>query len=315
MKHYCFKRYCFIFLASIFVLGVINFYGNDLDKDEEIAGEIFGVPVPLSNYYFAKKVVLTFNANWRSTPRDEKELEDLVWQELILSYEAFRRGIEVSDEEINEEIDKILKSQKVDFDWRKDTKDFKKWVKDKLGEDIETFRNQIIHLLKLEKLRKQVLDNIHPQVTEEEAYQKFLDEYNTLSVELIRFDDLEEAKKFYKKIKKNPKIWEKEKQRNPDLFKRPGFVALDFLLHMWKFKRADVYKMIKMKEGEFYPPAPIYKGYAVFKILKIRPAEPKKFKEKKNYYFERVKMIKKYEGYKKWLEDLKKEAEVKVYIK
>jgi hypothetical protein len=150
MKHYCFKRYCFIFLASIFVLGVINFYGNDLDKDEEIAGEIFGVPVPLSNYYFAKKVVLTFNANWRSTPRDEKELEDLVWQELILSYEAFRRGIEVSDEEINEEIDKILKSQKVDFDWRKDRKYFKKCVKDKLGEDIETFRNQIIHLLKLE---------------------------------------------------------------------------------------------------------------------------------------------------------------------
>lgn len=302
MKHYCFKRYRLIFLVSIFVLGISNFYGNDLNKNEEIAGEIFGVPVPLSSYYFAKKVVLTFNAKWRPTPRDEKELEDLVWQELIFSYEAFRRGIEVEDEEINEQISKILKSQKVDFDWDKDIEAFKKWVKENLGETIDVFRNQVIHLLKLEKLREQVLESIEPEVSEEEAYQKFLDEYNTLSVELIRFDDLKEAKEFYKKIKKNPKIWEKEeKEKNPDLFKRPGFVALDFLLHMWKFKRADVYKMIKMKEGEFYPPAPIYKGYAVFKILKVRRADPEKFKERKDYYFERVKMIKKYEDYKKWV--------------
>ena len=431
------------------------------EKRFQIVGEIFGVPVPIGNYYFAKRVVLTFNAKWRPTPKDEEELEDLVWQELILSYEAYRRGIEASSKEIDEHIDKILKAEKVNFDWRKEKEKFEEWTKNKLGVSPQVFRNQIEHLIKLEKLQKQVIESIEPEVTEEEAYQKFLDECNTLSVELVQFDELKEAEKFYKEVSKPQKEgalekliwedlllsyeafkrkvevtkeeiekniyrylrerevrfnwkkderkfktwlkgnlglsqeefkkfiihfakidklrqliyrkeappiseerytyflrekrdierayqrfskefgfpqnavlifptfqdaevfykrfkreatpWEDRKRKEPDRFKRPGFVALDFLIHMWGFKREDAYRMIERKVGDIYPPAPIYKGYGVFKILRVRKANPSDFNKRRDYYFERIKKIKKYQGFKEWLRDLKEDANIKIY--
>jgi len=434
------------------------------DASSEIAGEFFGIPVPLSNYYFARRVVETFNAPWRPVPKNKKELEDLTWQELLLSYEAYRRGIKAMDVEINSYIDKILRQEKVSFNWHTDKEAFRRWVEDKLKEPVELFRNQVAHLIKLNKLREQVIDSIEPDVTEKEAYQKFLDEYNTLSVELIQFDDLKKAQSFYGQImrslpkgaldkliwddlilsyeaykrkiksderivkgtiaellwdnnvrfnwKKNkkalkewikdnigvsedvfrkrisfiskidklrqdiyagneqpvdknkiydnilrkyktikrayikfPKIfrvspsrvfifkslkdaedfyrkvrreagpWGDKKRKDPKQFRRPGFVALDFLIHMWKFKRDDAYNMLKLEPGDYYHPAPIYKGYAVFKILNIRKADPREFEKRRQYYFKRVGMIKKYEGFKQWLKDLKEEADIKIYIK
>ncbi len=299
--------YIFFFLAG-------SVYALEQKNQPKIAGEIFGVPVPIGNYYFAKRVVLTFNASWRPVPRDEQQLEDLVWQELIFSYEAFRRGIEATPQEIDERIDKILKAEKVNFDWRKNKKVFETWCKKRLGVSPEVFRNEIAHLIKLEKLRRQVIDSFHPHVTEDEAYKKFLDEYNTLSVELVQFDDLDEAKKFYSQVKKNPSLWEKRKESNPKEFRRPGFVALDFLIHMWGFRREDAYKMLKTKIDDFYPPSPIYRGYGVFKILKVRRAKPEDFNKRKEYYFERVETIKKYEKYKEWVKKLIEDANIKVYI-
>ena len=432
---------------------------KDTLPSSEIAGEFFGVKVPLSNYYFAKKVVLTLNAPWRGTPKDEKELEELTWQELLFSYEAFRRGIKAKPQEIEEEIEKILKANKVSFDYKKDKEAYEQWVKEKLNEPREVFENQIAHLITLKKLREEVINSFNPEVSEEEARQKFLDEYNTLSVELCQFEelgkannfyqkvikdkpteadlnrlilkdlilsyqankegikielsdieraffmilrnyqlnfnwrkeeeelnswlkenmglslekfknnlkyfiradilrqkiankeienvlerkrykdllssknldkayedfsktckdlvlfkDLATAKEFYKKIRREPGIWEEEKRKFPKKFKRPGFVALDFLINIWKFKREDAYSMLEKNPGDFYKPSPIYKGYAVFKILKKRLAKEEGFSKRKDYYLERVKKIKQFEEYKKWVKDLKKKANLKVFV-
>ena len=476
--------HCYKIGIAAFMLAVVSFFGcsQEVSGDQtsgeqisptetqtqeaslekpQIAGEFFGVPVPMGNYYFAKRVVATFDARWRGIPQTQEELEDMVWQELLLSYEAFRRDITPEDSKVDEEIDKILKAEKVEFNWRQDKEEFERWSKDKLGVSPEVFRNQVVHLVTLEMLRQEVLDSIKPEVTEEEAYQKFLDEYNTLFVELVEFEDIEAAKKFYQevtqplppdaldaliwgdfilsyeavkrgievedkevdariqdflrsrevrfnwqtnkeeylnwiqenigvseeifrkrlmhfakieklmqaiaqneqpqvdsqyeqylkeqgtintayknffsvyppldgdvlrfsslkeaeefynKLGREPGPWEEKKRKEPKLFKRPGFVALDFLIHMWGFKREDAYAMMEKNVGDFYPPAPIYKGYAVFKILKLRKADGATFAQRKEYYFKRLETIKKQQGFKEWLEKLKKEANIKVYL-
>ncbi|UCC95156.1 MAG: hypothetical protein JSW40_10195 [Candidatus Omnitrophota bacterium] len=283
-------------------------------QEDGVAGEIFGVLVPLHNYYFAKKVILTFSAKWRGSPKDEQHLEDLVWQELILSYEAFQRGIVASSEEKEREIEKILKADKVAFDWKKDKEAYENWVREKLGESVELFEHQMGHLVQLEKLRQQILLSIEPDVSEQEARQKFLDEHNTLSVELIRFDDLKEAENFYKQAKGNSRFWKNQKKENPDRFKHPGFVALDFLINIWGFRREDAYAMMKKRVGSFYKPTPIYRGYGVFKILNKRKANPKAFKKNRDRYYKRVAEKKKYEGFHTWKGKLKEEAQIKVYI-
>jgi hypothetical protein len=433
------------------------------NQQPELAGQFFDTPVPISNYYFAKKVVATFSAPWRGNPTTLEELEDLTWQELVLSYEVFRRNITVSEEEVFEEVDKTLKADKVEFDRKEDIEAYSAWAKDKLNGSTESFENQMEHLLQLRKLREEVIDSITPEVTEEEAKQKFLDEYNSLSVELVEVEELEEAESFYKKaikpagkhaldeliwddlilsyeaykrsvelseedsekvliiflreadinfrwqteedkfkewvndkfsvsvdvlkarinhfalidklrqsifstqapaideggryekfrlknknvpnsfdkffgkfkapkdaierlgtfkkakkvyesMKREPGFWEDSKRENPAEFRRPGFVALDFLINIWGFKRDDAYSMLKLKKNNFYKPSPIYKGYGVFKILNVRKAEEEKYKEREQYYYDRVGSIKKHKGFKDWLDQITKDANIKVFI-
>jgi hypothetical protein len=285
----------------------------ELKPKEELAGEFFGTPVPMSNYNFVKSVLMVFGNKWGPQPKDPQEWEDCIWQDLVLSYEAFRRNIQVSLEEINTEVENTLSGENVDFDWKKDKEAYARWLKEKLQGTPELFENQLKHLLQLQRLRKQVMDSFQPQATEEEAFQEFLNEYNTLSVELVQFDEEKKAQELYNQAKTNPQFWEEEKSRRPKDFVRPGFVSLEFLMDLWGFPKDAVYKMMKMEIGEFYPPAPIYKGFGVFKILEKRIADEAKYPKQKDSYYEQIRSKKRYEGLKEWVKDLKQRASIRVY--
>ena len=83
---------------------------------------------------------------------------------------------------------------------------------------------------------------------------------------MFSFKKFDEAKDFYEKIGRVTNAWEDRKRQEPKKFRRPGFVALDFLINMWGFQKEDAYKMLKEKIGSYYPPAPIYKGYGVWRM-------------------------------------------------
>ena len=294
----------------------------------EIAGEFFGVPVPIGNYRFVETVVRIFNTSWARVPRTTEELEKRIWDELLLSYEAFRRDIKPSRQEIEVEITNTIKSSKGSFDWKEDQEAYEKWVKETLRESIEPFENQMTHLVTIKKLRQQVLDSIEPDVTEEEAFQEFLNEYNTLEIELVQFDELKDAREFHQKAESRREFWEREKKKEEEeiekeekegkekrrsSFKRPGFVCLEFLMDMWKLPEKAVYDMIEMDIGSIYPPTPIYRGYGVFKVLKIRRAEKEEFPKRRESYYQQIRMRKKHAGFNRWLKELREEANIKKY--
>lgn len=285
-------------------------------KSDDIAGEIFGTPVPMGNYYFAKRALMAFGTKWGAEPKTPQELEERVWDNLILSFEAFRRNIEVSRQELEDEVTRTLKDEKVSFDWKKDKGAYAKWLEGKLKENSELFENQLRYLIQIQKLRQQVLDSIAPEVREEEAYQEFLNEYNTLETELAQFDNPAPAKAFYKNAKANRKFWEEQRRENPKLFRQPGFVALEFLMDMWKFPKDDLYKMLKAKIGTIYPPIPIYGGKTgVVRVTKVRVAKKSEFPKLRQSYYEQIKMKKKYAFLDEWWKKFKEEANIKVYKK
>jgi hypothetical protein len=285
-------------------------------KDAEPVGEFaaWGVTVPRSNYNFAKSAIMIFGTKWGAPPQTAEELEERVWEDLLLSFEAYRRGIKVEDGELKAEIDKLLKAEKAAFDRGKDPGAYAKWIKEKTGTEREFFENLLRHLIQLQKLRQQIMDSISPTVSEQEAYQEFLNEYNTLSVQLAQFDDAGAAKSYYAKVKNNPRLWDKEVADNPKLFRKPGFVAAEFLMEMWKLPKDDVYKMLKLKIGSVYPPIPIYGGKtAVCKVLEQRLADPSQFPKLKDSYYKQIEMKKKYDGVSDWIKKFKEEAKLKVY--
>lgn len=305
-----------IFCFLVFLCFSFNsVYGADpAKKKTEFAGEFFGAPVPIGNYYFVKGVITVFGNRFGAQPQTAQELEDSVWDNLLLSYEAFRRNITVSQEEVENEIAKIIKEERAGFDLKKEKDAYAQWVKKRVNEPAELFENQIRHLIQLEKLRKEVMDGINPNVSAEEAYQKFLNEYNTLGIELVQFDELKAVRDFYQKAEKNSQFWGKEKDKRPKDFKRPGFVALEFLMEMWKLPKDAVYKMMQMEIGSIYPPTPIYKGYGVFKVLEKKPADETKYPQLKQSYFEKIRMKKKYEGFNNWFKALKQSANIKMSV-
>ena len=278
---------------------------------QKTAGEFFGVQVPLQNYYFVKGAIMVFGNKWGPQPETPQQLEDCVWNDLLLSYEAFRRNIVVSDAEADVEIGKIMNDEKVQFDWKKDKDKYTKWLKAKVNEPPELFYNQVKHMIQLQKLRQQVMDGITPSVTEDEAHQKFLNEYNTLSIEMARFDERKDAEEFYKKARSDPKAWEEEKNKRPKEFKRPGFVSLEFLIELWKFPEGALYKMMTMKVGDLYPPEPVYKGYGVFKIMEQRPADEALYPKQKEAYHKKIESMKKFNGFQEWVKNLKEQAKIK----
>jgi len=290
----------------------------------ETAGVMFGVPVPAENYYFAMRVALMFGTPWGNIPNNVDELEKRTWDDLLLSYEAFRRDIQVERTEIEDEIAKTLKGRDVEFDWKQDKEAYEKWVKDTLNESVGLFENQMQHLVQLKKLRNQFLSEVEPtvEVTEGEALQEFRNEYNTLDLELFKFDDLEKAEEFYRKILKDPELWisekeiEEKKERKDSYFRKTGFVALEFLMHMWKFPKKHLYNMIGMEVGSFYQPIPIYEGYGVFKIIKVRQADEADFPERKKGYIDQLSERKKHQQFYRWRnKTLRKEADIEIYIK
>lgn len=284
------------------------------DTKDKLIGEFSGwqTQVSKSNYYFVKSAIIVFGTKWGATPQTEQELEDRVWEQLVLSYEAFRRDIKVEDKELDEEIDKLIKAEKVSFDWKKDKEAYAAWVKEKTKENVELFQNQLSHMIQLEKLRKVLLDEFKVNVTEEEAKDEFINEYNTIELELKQFDQLKDAEAFYLKMK-DPQLWVKEGKIDQKFAQHPGFVSFEFLINMWKIPKDDLYKMLTMDIDSIYPPIPVYKGYGVIRILKKRPADPAEFPKVRGSYLKQVEMNKKYDQLKVWLKKIKEEAGIKLY--
>ncbi|MBN1870579.1 MAG: peptidylprolyl isomerase [Candidatus Omnitrophica bacterium] len=309
------------------VILIYLFIGSGLEldsvcaaKEETVAGTFFGEPVSADNYYFILKTVLSFSSPWGGVPRNREQLNKRVWDDLILSYEAHRRKITVNRKDLEKKIDEMLKGSQVSFDWKKERDLYAQWVKETFSESTETFEHQMRHLAQLQILYEQILDSIPADVSEEEAFQEFMNEHNNLSVELVEFDKLDEALKFYQEVKDSPTLWQQkadeDKKENSDgqSFRRPGFVALEFLIEVWKFPKDAVYDMMEMKIGDIYSPVPIYEGYGVFKILDIRRADGQIFLKDRQPYFNQLHARKRYQGFVNWLKALKRDADIQIYI-
>ena len=244
-----------------------------------------------------------------------QDIEEATWEQLLLSLVAFSKNVTVTDQEIQDEIGKILQAENVGFDWKTDKAAYEGWLKEKIKEPAVVFENQVKHLLQLEKLRNIVRDGMNPEIPEIEARQEFMMNKGMLNLELVKFAEEKEADEFYKKVKGRFRVWENEKKKTPKIFKRPGFVTLVYLNKLWSIPQDALEKMLEKDKDEIYPPRPVYKGWGVFKILEKKAADEALFVQEKEGYYERVRNRKKSEGLDEWIKQLKAQANIKVYKK
>lgn len=187
----------FIFLICSILFGT---HLTVLAQESKTAGTLFGEPVPRGNYFFVLNVVLTYSSPWGNIPQNREQLEQRVWDELLLSYEAHRRGIVVTEKELEQRISDTLAAEGVSFQWWDNPEAYARWASERIGGSVDLFESRMRHLAQIKKLYDEVLNSINPVVTEDEALQEFLNEQNSLSVELTEFDSLEGAQAFHEKV-------------------------------------------------------------------------------------------------------------------
>ena len=278
---------------------------------ERLAGRVFGQSVPVGNYYFAKRVSYMFPRPWEenATPADR---ERYIWEALILHYESFRRGISVTDEELEKRINSVLKGQKQPFTRKDDPASYEKWVKETLNENTELFENQMRYLYQVDKLKDQMRSSFKVSVSEEEMKQEFLNEQNHVGGEMVTFDQKADAEAFYQKFK-DPQDWEAMKAKGDPKVRPVSLMTLEAYIDLWGIPKDQMVAFHALPLGSIGEPMPFGKQWCVYRLLDKRVADLEEFPKRRDEYIKQLTVKKQYEELKKWVEALKASAKLEIY--
>ena len=208
-----------------------------LDDPAAVAGEIFGTPVSMGNYSFAKRVAYTFPRPWGAADLPPAEREQVVWENLILHYEGFRQGIAVTEDELDAAVNELLKDQRQSFSRRGDPGAYRQWVSETLREDVGLFEDQIRYVVQIRKLKDHVLQQQRVTVTEEELRQEFLGDRHHVGGELVVLDTRDEAEAFYRDVK-GPDRWDAMKARGTHAVRPASPMTLTVIIDLWGSRAA-----------------------------------------------------------------------------
>ena len=281
------------------------------DPDQQIAGIIFGTPVSANNYYFAKRVAYTYpQGNWDRLSDEERERA--IWEALILHYESFRRGVTVSEEELTQRINAVLRDQQQSFTRSQDPAAYARWTQEFLGESVEAFEHQMRYLLQIEQLKTQVRESLPVAVTEDEMRQEFLNEKHHVGGEMVVFDTKDEAQAFYEQVK-DPARWDEMKASGKQQVRPVGTMTLEAYIDLWSIPKEQIYAFHDLEIGSVGPPMPFGQQWCVYRLLDKRTGDLENFPKERDAYERQLKVKKQYEGLKRWIEEFKRSANLKVF--
>ena len=278
---------------------------------EQLAGRIFGQPVPVNNYYFAKRVSYMFPRSWEEGA-SEADRERFIWEALILHFESFRQEITVTEEELDKRIDNVLKGQKQTFTRKSDPAEYGKWVKGTLQENIELFENQMRYLYQVDKLKDKMRTSFSVSVNEEEMKQEFLNEQNHVGGEMVTFDQKADADAFYQRYKE-PKAWDKMKDKGEQKVRPVSLMTLEAYMDLWSIPKDQIYAFHSLPLGSIGEPMPFGKQWCVYRLLDKRVGDLAEFPNRREEYVKQLTAKKQYEALKQWIEELKASAKPEIY--
>lgn len=282
---------------------------NQLDA-EGVAGYIFGVPVSVGNYYFAKRVSQMFPRPWEEG-LSGADRERAIWEALLLHYESFRQGVDVSDEALEKRIKSVLKNEQQSFTRSEDPQAYATWVEERLGESVELFENQMRYMLQIDLLKDEMRESFSVTVSEEDMQQEFLNEKHHLGGEMVTFETKEEAEAFYGRLKE-PSRWEEMIAEGKENVRPVSLMTLEAYLNLWGIPREQLYAFHALELGSVGPPMPFGRQWCVYRLLEKRTGDLKDFPQERDAYYQQLTTKKRYAALKEWIEGLKVSAELKV---
>jgi hypothetical protein len=138
-------------------------------KDGRYAGKVFGKPVTFQEFNQFYRSTQLFMPTEKAVD-DPEVLRDYTWQNIIYSHEAKRKGIKISDDEVQKEIAKILKDQGL---VNANEEQYKIWLTRTLHISPREFEEGLREFMRIQKLlRTQIASFVPPgydQLTDTKA--------------------------------------------------------------------------------------------------------------------------------------------------
>ena len=284
--------------------------GTGLQKEQRMAGEIFGKAVPFQEFdrFYRASQIFSYSGSVLENP---EEIKQHTWQSLLFSREARRRKIEVPDEEVRREVLRLLAAHKIE---NPTPELYRRWLQGTVRESPQEFESQVRELLRIQKLIAEAHDAPVEAPDTETLHRKFLLEEQKLSAEAVKFPSREEAAAFYEKVKE-PKRWKKEARKDGRQLLTTGLVSLQTLLGGWQISDEDAFRLQGLEKGDVSEPVASAGQFAVFQLVDKQAADEGKFeKEFKQKYMNELTERKKNERFVQWSLELKEKANLKDYL-
>lgn len=287
---------------------------TQFQKRGRIAGEVFGKDVSFQEYNLFYRASQIFNFG-SQIPQNENSLRQQTWQSILYAREARRQKIEISDEEVRQEILELLEGHQITDP---SPTVYQNWLAVNLRETAQEFESQIREILRIQKLVRKI--NSEPvertKADEHAARLKFRSEYDLLSAEMLLFSNVDEARAFREKVK-TADDWKKKTQKmsERDRLKTPPMISLGAWTRDFKVPEDAVWRLHRLEKGIISEPVRVENEYAVFLILDQYVAPEDKFESTlKEDYLKEFEEQKKYERFAKWHLEVQKKANLKDHL-
>ena len=167
------------------------------------------------------------------------------------------------------------------------------------------------YLLQIDQLKDQVRESMPIDITEDELRQEFLNEKNHVGGEMVTFEAKEDAQAFYEQVR-DPAAWEAMKAKGDRTVRPVSMMTLEAYMDLWGIAKDQMYAFHALPLGTVGPPMPFGQQWCVYRLLEKRTGDLAEFPKERDSYVQQLKARKQYEGVKRWTEELKTSAHLKI---
>ena len=151
-------------------------------------------------------------------------------------------------------------------------------------------------------------------VTEQEMQQEFLNEKHHVGGEMVKFETKEQAQALYDTVKA-PGAWDAMKASGQQKVQPVSLMTLEAYIDLWGASQEQMDALHGMALGSVAPPLPFGHQWSVYHLLDKRVGDLKEFPAQTESYRKQVEAKKRYEALKQWVDQLKRSANLKVFVK
>lgn len=280
---------------------------SSIKKEGRYAGEVFGKTVSFQEYnqYYRGAQIFSFG---QDLSKDPDMLRQVTWQNLIYAREAKRKNFKVSDDEVRQELLRLLAAQGFT---QADPKAYKHWVQSVLKMEPNQFENQLRETIRVQKMLRGIAQIPLEEPKDDELRSFHTLENSRIALEGVVFPTVKEAEDFSAKLV-TPEAWKTETAPLGDKMLNMTEASLAETADALRLDTSLALELQKLPEGGISQPVPLGGKIVIFKVISKKDASTAEFTaEEKKALSEKVMERKKRLYFMSWHMHLMKESRLK----